>query len=477
MRINRGFIYIFFFLVSHIGLAQEWTLKLTSKIEKDGKGIGGASIILYKGSSIVAQTQSSGNGDFQINVPANGDYIMTVSYPGCNTKKFQVSTMGVPAELINDKFKAEVKIEGVTMSKPLPGINYSVLNQPLLKLGYNASKKTFNDDPSYTNQTLNALASIRAQEEELISKYNAALKSGDSFLAKKDCDNAKAQYTTANKILPDEGTPLEKLLLAENCIKAKAEEEAKKKAEAEAAAKKAEEERIAKEKEAAAKAEAERIAQEKAAAEKLAKEQAAAKKAEEERIAKEKEAAAKAEAERIAQEKAAAEKLAKEQEAAQKAALAKAAAERKEKERLEKIAKEKEIAEKKAQEKAAAEKLAQEKAAAAKKAEEERIAKEKANTEKLNAETSKNQEGIIAPVNSGSELERSSIGSKDAKYSSLQTIGSQTQYLEKIKRGNELFKMKRYAEAKPVYEEALKFKPNDPTATKRLEEIEALLKK
>ena len=37
--------------------------------------------------------------------------------------------------------------------------------------------------------------------------------------------------------------------------------------------------------------------------------------------------------------------------------------------------------------------------------------------------------------------------------------------------------MKRYAEAKPVYEEALKFKPNDPTATKRLEEIEALLKK
>ncbi|MCC6182920.1 MAG: carboxypeptidase regulatory-like domain-containing protein, partial [Bacteroidia bacterium] len=377
MRMNRGFIYIFFFLVSHIGLAQEWTLKLTSKIEKDGKGIAGASIILYKGSSIITQTQSSGNGDFQINVPANGDYIMTVSYPGCNTKKFQVSTMGVPADLINDKFKAEVKIEGVTMSKPLPGINYSVLNQPLLKLGYNASKKTFNDDPSYTNQTLNALASIRAQEEELITKYNAALKSGDSFLAKKDCDNAKAQYTTANKILPDEGTPLEKLLLAENCIKAKADEEAKKKAEAEAAAKKAEEERLAKEKEAAAKAEAERIAQEKAAAEKLAKEQAAAKKAEEERLAKEKEAAAKAEAERIAQEKAAAEKLAKEQAAAKKA----------EEERLakEKEAAAKAEAERIAQEKAAAEKLAKEQEAA-KKAEEERLAKEKEAAAKAEAE-------------------------------------------------------------------------------------------
>jgi hypothetical protein len=37
--------------------------------------------------------------------------------------------------------------------------------------------------------------------------------------------------------------------------------------------------------------------------------------------------------------------------------------------------------------------------------------------------------------------------------------------------------MKRYAEAKPVYEEALKIKANDPYATKKLTEIENLIKK
>jgi hypothetical protein len=37
--------------------------------------------------------------------------------------------------------------------------------------------------------------------------------------------------------------------------------------------------------------------------------------------------------------------------------------------------------------------------------------------------------------------------------------------------------MKRYAEAKPVFEDALKLKENDPYATNKLSEIEKLIKK
>ena len=46
-----------------------------------------------------------------------------------------------------------------------------------------------------------------------------------------------------------------------------------------------------------------------------------------------------------------------------------------------------------------------------------------------------------------------------------------------MKRANELFKMKRYTEAKPVYEEALKMKPNDPVSAAKLAELEKLIKK
>jgi tetratricopeptide (TPR) repeat protein len=47
-------------------------------------------------------------------------------------------------------------------------------------------------------------------------------------------------------------------------------------------------------------------------------------------------------------------------------------------------------------------------------------------------------------------------------------------YKATIKRADELFKMKRYSEAKSMYEEALKQKPNDAAATNKLAEIEKL---
>ena len=136
-----------------------------------------------------------------------------------------------------------------------------------------------------------------------------------------------------------------------------------------------------------------------------------------------------------------------------------------------KIAQEKKAAEKAAQEKVEAEKAAQEKIVA------EKAAADKIANEKLADENSKKQTGIITPINTGAEAGDGKIGSKDAKHAVLQSIGGENKYRENIKRGDELFKMKRYAEAKPVYEEALKIKANDPYATNKLAEIEKLIKK
>jgi len=304
--------------------APDWSLKVSSNVEKDGRALPGATVILYRGSAVVTQVQSDANGDFQINIPPNGDYIIAISYAGCNTKKFSVSTMGVPPETTKGNIKDEVEISGgVTMSKPLPGINYSLFNQPLLRIMYMANKKVFADDAYYTSQMVASFSDIRQQETDLLAKYAAALKNGDAAFSKKNCELAKTNYATANSLLPDEVIPKEKLLAAEKCVKEKENETnkaAQEKAAAEAAAK------AAADKAAADKAAADKAAKEKAAAEKLAKEQEAAKKAEDARLAAEKAAADKAAQEKAAQEKAAAEKLAKEQEAAKKAEEARLAA-------------------------------------------------------------------------------------------------------------------------------------------------------
>src|SRR5688500_6700626 len=96
--------------------AQDWSLNLSSNVElrtwklstkadKEEKGLAGTSIKLYKGSSLVNEVSSGANGDFQINIPANGEFMLEVSYAGCNTKRFAISTMNVPENIAKDNFK------------------------------------------------------------------------------------------------------------------------------------------------------------------------------------------------------------------------------------------------------------------------------------------------------------------------------------------------------------------------------------
>ncbi|MBK7817520.1 MAG: carboxypeptidase regulatory-like domain-containing protein [Sphingobacteriaceae bacterium] len=385
-----------------------WVLKVNSTVEyrsfvvkggvlePEDKSLGGASITIYKGSTQVSQVTSNGSGDFTADIPADGDYIMEVSYSGCNAKRFLFNTR-VPADKASDNFKASIDIQGVIMAKPLYSIDYSALKQPMTLISYLPGKKKFGDDENYTSSSLAALSNIRNNELALIDKFNTAIKTGDAALVKNDCPTAKLNFEKAISLLPDQAYPKERLALANKCIKEK--EDAKAKADADAAAKakaemeakiaakKAEEEAAA----AKAKAVAEAAAKAKAEAEAKAQAEAAAKaKADAEAAAKAKEAeAAKLAAEKAAKEKAEAEAKAKaeaEKLAAEKAAKEKADAEAKAKAEEAKLAAEKAAKEKAdaaAAAKAEAEKLAAEKAAKDKEAAE---AKAKADAEKVAAE-------------------------------------------------------------------------------------------
>src|ERR1035437_1569710 len=131
-------------LLSFSASAQNWKLeiksnvelrtwKLNSKSESVETALAGATIKLFKGSTVVAQVTSNGNGDFILLVPPNDNFIIEVSYPGCNTKKFDVSTMDVPKEVGDDTYKPGFDIGGFIMAKPFKGIDYSPLQIPLAK--------------------------------------------------------------------------------------------------------------------------------------------------------------------------------------------------------------------------------------------------------------------------------------------------------------------------------------------------------
>ena len=463
-------IFLCFWFLSFTFNAQEWSLKLrssvelrtfrlTNKVDVSEEKLAGATITLYKGATVISQIQSDGSGDFVIDVPAKGDFILTVSYSGCNPKKFAISTMGVPEEVAKDNYKPTFGIEGVIMSKAFPTINYSVLQQPLARIAYTPKGKKFDDDDVYTSQMLTELTKIREAENTLMNNFTSTNNTGDVALSKGDCPLAKASYEKAMTIIAGERYPSDQLPKVGDCLKQK--ELADKKAKDEEAAK------IASDKLAAEKAEAERLAKEKAAQEKIESDKLEKEKQAQEALAK----AAQAEA-----DKAQKEKLEKDKKEAERLA--------KEKAIQEKLESDKAIKDKTAQEKAQKDKLAKEKLEADKlakeKAEHEKIAKSKETPkepvkEKV-ATPAKETTSTITPSGSGSESSSAGVGSGEAKYSIPQALGAD-KYKATIKRADELFKMKRYTEAKPVYEEALKMKPNDPVSAAKLAELEKLIKK
>ncbi len=493
-------------------LAQDWKLKLSSNVElrtwkltstyeKEERSLQGAKIVLTKAGSVVEETSSDGNGDFTIMVPPNGEFIMTVSYAGCNTKRFSVSTTGVPDNYNSDKgWKPSFSIGGFVMARAYPGVDYSGLEQPLLKVEWKAKKKVFDNDDIVTGNGISTVTKIYESEMALIQKFCGLNKQGDVALAKPDCPLAKTLYQQAMALITFETYPVTQLQKVGDCLKNANDAAAKA---AEEAAKKAAAEKAAAEKAAADKLAAEKAAAEKAAADKAAKEAAAKNKAEADAKAKaDADAAAKAKADAKAEEeRKKAEGLAKskaEDEAAEKAAQekkkqkekeqAEAAAKAAEEAKLaaEQAKKEKAEIERKKKEGLAASKAedeAAEKAAMEKKKQKE---KERAEAEaKAKAEDAEEAKKIAAEKEAKRKAKEEEDEQKrkqaeaeaandpgvkgNAKYGLYGVLG-EDKYKTTIKKADDYFKMKRWSEAKTAYEEALGYKKDDPYAKGKLEQ-------
>lgn len=381
--------------------AQEKLMTFATKIEKGGNGCGGANVVITKNGAPFQTIVTNDDGKVKVGLPYGANYLITVGKPQLCTKKFEISTVGIPA----DGPPQEFKIEAITLFELQKGIDYSVLNKTLVKAAFNAGSNQMDFDENYINQMLGELDKLKKLEADAIAKakeaeanYKSAIMAGDKAFQKKEWETAKSNYSQASTIKPAENYPKDQIaqinkIQADEAAKAKADADAKAKAEAEAAAKKKAEADAAAAKaaaEAKARADAEAAAKAKAEAEAKAKaeaEAAAKAKAEAEAAAKAKAAAeaaaAKAKADAEAKAKADAEAAAKAKaDADAAAAKAKAEAEAKAKADAEAAAKAKADADAAAAKaKAEAEAKAKADAEAAAKAKAEADAKAKADAE------------------------------------------------------------------------------------------------
>src|SRR5688572_6777453 len=179
------------YLNSHV---DQRTLLLTSKVAVVEKSLAGADVVLYKQNTEVSRTKTDVNGDFKVLVPINGEYELIVSYSGCNSKKVSLSTNGIPADLQKTNFVSTFSIGGFVMAKPIPGIDYSGLQKPLVKVLYKTKSGVFEDDRSSTKEGVEIAKKIWEAEDALIKTFCDINKAGDEALLKQECEVAKLNY-------------------------------------------------------------------------------------------------------------------------------------------------------------------------------------------------------------------------------------------------------------------------------------------
>ncbi len=237
---NKQKLFFVFLLCACLAGAQNWSLKITShigfrkynldtKTQKEETVLGGALIKLFKGNTVVDQAVSDGGGYFSIFVPANDEFILTVTYAGCFTKRIYISTNGVPPEVQKTDIKPSISIEGFILSKPLPGIDYSDLEKTLAKIVFVPKDKNFGDEEMYTKEGLALVARIEEKEMELMNTFCSTNKTGDEAMKNQDCVLAKKMYENAMAMLPMEKYPVIQMTKVTDCFKAR--EEIAKKAE------------------------------------------------------------------------------------------------------------------------------------------------------------------------------------------------------------------------------------------------------
>jgi hypothetical protein len=346
-RYSFYFILIFF---SFSIFSQELSIKIKGKITDDLHPIVDANIIITQNSKIVNKLLTDATGHFNFSVPFGVDYLITVSKDEFVSKKFDINTNGIPPEKSSSNFK--VIQADITLFKRMKGVDYSILDQPIIKYSYNAEDEVFDFDEKLLKDMLNKIETIHETEDDITLKqqqeesaYKNTIKLADKAFSKEDWQSAIVKYKEANKINPKESYPLNQL---DNITKLVSEKLALEN--------KAKEDKALAEKALADKAAADKLALDKAKADKLLADKALADKAIAEKAAADKLALDKAKADKLLADKALADKVMADKAAADKLALDKAKAD--------KLLADKALTDKAIADKAAADKLALDKAKA-----------------------------------------------------------------------------------------------------------------
>jgi hypothetical protein len=174
----------FLLFISFSAFAQSESLNIGGKISDEKKiAMRDAIVSVTRDGKAFTTFPTSFNGSYALYLPMGSEFIITVSKAGYAKKYFTVSTLGVPAESAKRKFS--VMIADLELIETVPGVDYSLFNQPMNKYYFNPKADNFEFDKKYMKDMLAQVEDLKIAKKEaiLLAKFKAEQDKKDAELA------------------------------------------------------------------------------------------------------------------------------------------------------------------------------------------------------------------------------------------------------------------------------------------------------
>jgi hypothetical protein len=203
----------------------------TVKDLTSSKKLDNVSVTIYKNGAKLIDVPTNASGKYEVNLDYGADYKVMVSKSGFVGKNINIDTRNIPEE---DRLGGHGMNIDFSMLTDLPGIDYSVLNEPFGKAAY--TNGTFTWDIDYTNRMRDAQARLmkeydemRKREGDAEAKFAKLMDEGTKAMSASDFKKAVGNFTEALVLKPKD--PIATAKLSDAKMRFDAEEALKKGAE------------------------------------------------------------------------------------------------------------------------------------------------------------------------------------------------------------------------------------------------------
>ena len=148
--------------------------------DKNGS-IGGANIQVLQDAFLPSSMQADVDGNYNLYLPLNREFDITIIKEGYVQKKYFVNTKGIKED--QQMAKLPDYVADVVLFTRYDGINYSLFDQPINKYHYNPKNNNIDYDEAYLKEMKAAMKEIKKEEREAIKLAHAKLVAERKLLA------------------------------------------------------------------------------------------------------------------------------------------------------------------------------------------------------------------------------------------------------------------------------------------------------